>query len=136
MQKSKLLLWVLIVLFGACTGNKETKNEISVEDGITRVYYFHTTRRCPTCLAIEKVTEEVLKEDVYAETNTKGNIRYESLNADDSANKELVNELQISGSSLLVLKGGTKTDLTSKAFMYALKQPNKLKAVLREALND
>lgn len=136
MQKLKLFLWVVVALCSACTGNKTKTNEFSIEDGKTQVYYFHTTRRCPTCLAIEKTTLEVLKEDIYAEAIEGGNIKYSSLNVEGSENKSLVNRLQISGSSLVVLRGGEKTDLTSKAFMYALKQPDKLKVALREALND
>ena len=39
----------------------------SVEGEKTEVYYFHNTRRCPTCMAIEKETKKVLKEQPFAD---------------------------------------------------------------------
>lgn len=136
MKTLKLLVLSLFVVFVACAGNSETKKKTIVEDGKTIVYYFHNTRRCPTCEAIESETKKVLNEQHYVEAKEKGKLVFKSYNAEDSANKKLVEELGITGSSLIVLKGKEKIDLTSKGFMYALKQPEKLREALREALND
>ena len=102
----------------------------------TKVYYFHNTRRCPTCLAIEKETKKVLKEQPFSDAKENGELVFKSYNAENAVNKKLVEELGVTGSALIVIKGDEKIDLTSKGFMYALKQPEKLREALRNALNE
>ncbi len=123
------LLFVFTVYAANGTGAEEDAEK-------TEVLYFHNTRRCPTCMAIEKETKKVLKEQPFADAKTNGMLLFKSYNAENAANKKLVKELGITGSSLIILKDGKKTDLTSKGFMYALKQPEKFRAALRDVLND
>jgi hypothetical protein len=127
---------ILIVLVFVFAGNIKTFASIKVVVEKTTVYYFHNTRRCPTCLAIEKETRKVLKEQPYSEAKENGELVFKSYNAENAANKKLVKELGVTGSALIIVKGKEKIDLTSKGFMYGLKQPDKLRAALREALND
>lgn len=100
----------------------------------TEVYYFHKNRRCPTCMAIEKNTRQVLKEEPFATAKKNKDLEFRFLNADNSVNKKLVKEFGVSGSALVIVKGDEKTDLTNQAFLYARKQPEKFKQLLREAL--
>jgi hypothetical protein len=127
---------ILIVLVFVFAGNIKTFASMKVVVEKTTVYYFHNTRRCPTCLAIEKETRKVLKEQPYSEAKENGELVFKSYNAENAANKKLVKELGVTGSALIIVKGKEKIDLTSKGFMYGLKQPDKLRAALREALND
>jgi len=127
-----LTAFVILICF---SGNLIAGNSVNKEGEKTIVYYFHNTRRCPTCLAIENVTINVLQ-DEYSEALENGNIVFETYNAEEDANKELVKKLNVTGSALIVVKGEEKLDLTSKGFMYALKEPEKLKKALREALNQ
>jgi hypothetical protein len=99
------------------------------------VYYFHNTRRCPTCNAIEKETKAFLSKN-FAKEMESGELVLKCLNAEDQQNKAIVKKLGVSGSSLIVINNGKTTDLTSEAFMYALKQPEKLKVAIKEALSD
>ena len=100
------------------------------------VYYFHNTRRCPTCLAIEKETKKVLKEESFSQAIENGLLEFKSFNAEEKSNSKLIKELGVSGSALIIVKGKKKTDLTSKGFMYALKQPEKLRQAVRDVLNN
>lgn len=88
-----------------------------------------------TCNAIEKVTKNTL-ENSFSEELKKGEIVFETYNAEEKANKKLCQELGVSGSALIVVKGEEKTDLTSKGFMYAVKQPEKLKMAITKALKE
>ena len=125
-----------VFMFLICFSAYATAGNITIKDGNkTKVYYFHNTRRCPTCLAIENVTIDVLQNE-YAEAMENGNIVFETYNAEEDANKELVKKLNVTGSALIVVTGDEKLDLTSKGFMYALREPEKLKKALREALNQ
>jgi hypothetical protein len=104
------------------------------EKEITKVYYFHKNRRCQTCLAIEKQTRKVLKEETYIEAKESNTLQFKSMNSENSVNNKLVKEFGITGSGLIIIKGDEKIDLTAKAFLYARNQPEKFKTILREAL--
>ncbi len=136
MKSLKSLILFVFVLTFTITGKAENTPSVKMEGEKTTVYYFHNTRRCPTCLAIEKETKRVLKEQPYLDAKENGELIFKSYNAENASNKKLVKELGVTGSALIILKGDEKIDLTSKGFMYGLKQPEKLREALREALND
>lgn len=136
MNTLKPFVFVLFTVLLAYSGEMAAFGNSKVQNEKTKVYYFHTTRRCPTCLAIEEVTKNVLKEQPFSDAIENGDLEFKTFNAEETKNRKLVKELGISGSSLIVLKNGEKIDLTSKGFLYGLKQPEKLKQVLRETLND
>ena len=136
MKTLKSLILTVFVLGFVFAGNVETFALSKVEGEKTKVYYFHNTRRCPTCMAIEKETKKVLKEKPFSEEVENGELVFKSYNAENAANKKLVEELGVTGSALIVVKGDEKTDLTSKGFMYGLAQPEKLRQALRDALGE
>lgn len=128
---------VAIVFVLACLFSTSDKSFASNkgEKEITKVYYFHKIRRCPTCMAIEKQTRKVLKEQAYAAAKENEELEFKSMNSENSTNKKLVKEFGVSGSALFILKGEEKIDLTNQAFLYARTQPEKFKMILREALD-
>lgn len=136
MKTVKSLILFLFVVAFVFVGNAETSKSSKVESEKTKVYYFHSTRRCATCMAIEKETKNVLKELPYSDAKKNGELVFKSYNIENAVNKKLVEELGVTGSALFVIKGEEKINLTSKAFMYALKQPEKLRQALRVALDD
>lgn len=93
------------------------------------VYYFHATRRCATCEAVEKVTRETLTEK-YGDK-----IAFNSINREESENKDMVEKYDVSGQTLLLVKGDQKKDLTTDAFLYARNNPEKLKKELITTLD-
>ena len=125
---------MLFSFIGLELSAKETHVNQS-EKEITKVYYFHKNRRCPTCMAIEKQTRKVLKEDIYAAAKDNKELEFKSMNSENSVHSKLVKELEVSGSALIILKGNEKIDLTNQAFLYARNQPEKFQVILREALD-
>jgi len=94
-------------------GTKVAKTEVMA-------YYFHATRRCATCEAVEKVTKETLKK-------TYGNkVSFVSINREEDANKDMVEKFNVNAQTLLIVKGDEVEDLTTKAFLYAKSSPEKL----------
>jgi hypothetical protein len=65
------------------------------------VYYFHATRRCPTCLGIQANIEQTINEKFAAETAA-GKLAFEELNFEEDANKHFVDEYQLSFSTMIV----------------------------------
>jgi hypothetical protein len=97
--------------------------------GNVEVYYFHFTRRCITCQAVEDVTKEALKE-FYGDK-----IPFRELNLDEETGKARGEAMDISGQSLIIVKGDTKINLTNEGFMYARSNPEKLKQILKEKID-
>ena len=133
-QKSIVTFFLLVVFM--LSGTIQSLAFTKVQTEKTKVYYFHNERRCPTCLAIEKETKKVLKESPFAEAKENNDLEFKSFNVENAANKKLIKELGVTGSALIIIKGDEKIDLTSKGFMYGLKQPEKLQQAIREALQE
>jgi len=73
------------------------------------VYYFHATRRCPTCLGIQANIEQTIN-DSFAEETAAGKLAFEELNFEEDANKHFVDEYELSFSTMIVAaQAGGKT---------------------------
>ena len=95
-----------------------------------KAYYFHTSRRCVTCKTVEKVTAESLQE-LYG-----NKIQLQPVNLENKENEELAKSLEVGGQSLLFVKGSKKVDITTDGFMYAVREPQKLKAKIKETVES
>ena len=136
-MKNYSYILACLVFFGTMfTINAQEDQQVS-EKNITsekvEVYYFHNTRRCATCQAVEEVTKSSL-EDLYPEQFKKGEVTFQSINIEDDDNEALARDLNVSGQTLLVVKSGKKKDLTNDAFMYARSNPDKLKEKIKKAI--
>ena len=138
MRIAKLIILVLLILplFLSCsaqsTENKDQQASVKSE-GIN-VYYFHFTRRCATCNAVEEQTNKILIE-LYADQVESKNIVFKSLNLEENDSKEIAEKLGVSGQALLFVKGDQKIDLTTDGFMNARSNPEKLKEKIKETVD-
>jgi hypothetical protein len=107
------------------TSLTQNKDALKIE-----AYYFHFTRRCVTCQAVEQVSTDALKE-LYG-----NKIVLESINLDEKENKELAKKLGIEGQTLLFVKGDQKVDITNDGFMYARTDPEKLKEKIKATIES
>ena len=128
MKSIYLLLLPLLLVSTAMTFQAQEvtdgNEKPSIDNEIIEVYYFHNTRRCATCQAVESVTKSTLEES-YPEQMKKGTITFQSLNLEDDVNEPLARELHVSGQTLLFVKNDKKKDLTNDAFLYARTNPEK-----------
>jgi len=129
-------LLALVVLLGiglSCNANanKEKKESAEMEQAETvKVYYFHNTRRCATCKAVENVAKEAVEE------LDNENVSFTALNVEKSEGKEKAEELGITGQTLLISGGDEKMNITQKGFLYARRQPEKLKELIHNKINS
>jgi len=124
-----LMTRILIVLFFAFSEITAVFPQISANRyAEVEVYYFHGTRRCATCNAVEKVAKEALKQ-YYGDQ-----IVLKSINRDETKNSALVKKYQVAGQALIVVKGDKKSDLTVIAFMNAERSPFRLKSKIKETI--
>lgn len=102
----------------------------SQEEVQVTAYYFHATRRCATCQAVEKVSKE------YIENNYKGTVNFISINREEEQNKDLVEKYEIAGQTLLIVFGDEVVNLTTDAFMNARSNPEKLEEIIKSTIDS
>ncbi len=93
-----------------------------------KVYYFHSTRRCATCIAVEDVTAKTIK-DNYGDK-----ISFESIDVEENEDNPLIKKYEIAFQTLLIVKGDQVIDLTDDAFLNATTHPEKLAAKIKDAI--
>ena len=106
-----------------CANSNQTINTDKVN-----VLYFHATRRCASCEAVEKVTREALTE-YYGDK-----VDFKSVNREE--NKELAKKYNIEWQSLIIIKGDSVINLTNDAFLNARTNPDKLKAKIKSSIDQ
>jgi len=131
---------VALILFGCNTPNTDNQASVNQTDEIVQstdiqVYYFHNTKRCATCKAIEDETLMALQM-FYPEQSEAGTIEFTSLNLEEEEGESLARALQVSGQTLLLVKGETKVNLTNDGFMNARTNPTKFHEILRTQIED
>lgn len=99
-----------------------------------KIVYFHSERRCPTCISIEDNTKKTLN-TYFANQLKDGTITFMVLNVEDKKNLQLVEKYKAEGSSLFLTKvrgsKETNTDFTNFAFSYSRNQAEKFIAGLK-----
>jgi hypothetical protein len=65
-----------------------------------------------------------------------GKITFNSLNLDEEDGKEIAETLEVSGQTLLIVKGRQHVNLTNDGFMNARSNPEKFHNILKEQLDE
>jgi hypothetical protein len=131
MMKKLILILILVLPFFGFT-NRNTGEQASNK---IEAYYFHFTARCATCKAVEEQTRNDIL-TLYPKQVKDGSISFQSLNLDESSGKILGEKLKVSGQTLLIVKGDTKINITNQGFLYAVTNPNKLKSIIKEKIDQ
>ncbi|HAF30700.1 MAG TPA: hypothetical protein DCG75_16785 [Bacteroidales bacterium] len=115
----------------SCTAQdtKKENDETTVKTENVEVFYFHFTRRCATCNAVEDVAKEAIKE-YYAD-----DVFFASYNLDEADGKEKAEEVGVSGQTLIIVSGENKINITNEGFMNARTNPEKLKEIIKEKID-
>ncbi len=130
-----LLFFIAMTLF-ACNANtsqnQETDTVISedVTSDVVQVYYFHNTKRCATCNAVEAETKIALQM-FYEEQMNAGTMEFTSLNLEEDEGEKMAQALKVSGQTLLLVKGKTRVNLTNEGFMNARTNPSRFHEIIR-----
>ena len=115
----------------SCTAqaDKKTKEETAVKAENVEVFYFHYTRRCATCNAVEDVAREAI-EEYYG-----NDVFFVSYNLDEDEGKQKAEEIGVSGQTLIIVSGENKINITNEGFMNARTNPEKLKEIIKEKID-
>jgi len=114
--------------------SREEVVSVSLSGDKVEVIYFHLTRRCVTCQAVENVSRDAVKE-LYPAEIEKGTIVFRSLNIEEKSSEADAERVKATGQCLLVVSGDKRFDLTSEGFMNARNSPEKLKEVIKKTVD-
>jgi hypothetical protein len=117
-----------------CQTSKKPTSAVAKTSKV-EVYYFHYTRRCVTCNAVETETQKTIT-TIYPDQAKKRQITFKSINLDEKSSEALAKKCNAEGQALLVISGDKRVDLTDKGFMYARSNPEKLKAELKKTIDS
>lgn len=135
MKKTQFYLSIFIAfIMLSCNSTAKKETKTSDNDSLSSkkavVYYFHGDRRCKTCMAVGEIAEKSVTENFKGNTD----VVFKEVNTDLKENAEIAEKFQVSGSALAILfnKDNKETieDLTDFGFMYALTNPDTLKATI------
>jgi hypothetical protein len=121
MKKIKSLALVLIVFLSSVSCNGQANNQKvaqTIGSSKVSVYYFHFTRRCATCMAVEENARKAV-EVLYPNEVKSGDYSFTSMNLDIAGTKEIANKLGVGGQTMMVVRGDKKLDITSAVWMAA-----------------
>jgi hypothetical protein len=128
-MKKNYLFAVLVVLWmSSLIGLAQTQTKETTANQI-EAYYFHNSARCVTCKTVEAEAKADL-ESLYG-----SQVTFKALNLEDEATKPIAKRLEVSGQTLLVVKGNKKVNLTNDGFMYARTNPKKFKSIIKEKVD-
>lgn len=131
-----MLLAIVSVTAQCCNSSAqksdENQNKSAEVSNVSDVeaYYFHATRRCATCKAVEKVTREAIQEKFGDE------VKFQSINREKQSDHPMMEKHNVSGQTLLIVKGDQAENLTNFAFMNARTNPDKLKNKVVETIES
>jgi len=115
--------------------DKAINDETIIDKGDkVEVFYFHFTRRCVTCQAVEDESKKAV-EALYPDHVKKGTVTFTAVNLDEESSKPIAERCNITGQSLLIVSGEARVDLTSEGFMYARNNPDKLRDEMKKIID-
>jgi hypothetical protein len=136
MKQTALLATLLLLMSGIISCNSQSTSKAVAQKGESsnvKVYYFHFTRRCATCLAVEENARKAV-EALYPDKVKTGEYSFTAINIDDAGSKEIANKLGVGGQALLVVRGDKKIDMTDKGFLNA-HDLDKMKEEIKSAVD-
>lgn len=127
---SLLLLMIALIINNNVSAQTAAKPNQSSATATIEAYYFHNTARCVTCKAVESEAKADL-ESLYGK-----NVTFKAYNLEEDTTKGIAEKLEISGQTLLVVKGNKKINLTNEGFLYAKTNPAKFKKIIKEKVDQ
>lgn len=130
-----LFITLNIIACNNAQSNKNTNIDIVKIEKVIKVYYFHFSHRCKTCVAVEEETLNALRE-LYPDKIESGLLTFQSVNMDEPEGEVLAEEINVSGQTLLFIHGEDRINLTNDGFMYAVTKPDKLKEKIKSTVDE
>lgn len=137
MMKKVLLMLILFVGIASCSVFMNAAQTKKPAKDRVEIIYFHGKQRCATCMAIERLTKEVISKS-FAKEVRNGTLVLKVVDISTRTGEALADKYEMSWSSLFVnkWKGGreTRSNLTQFAFGNAKNNPSAFKKGLENKI--
>ena len=133
MKMAKALFFFLaagIVFSCNAQGSRDDDHTQVKQTDQVLVYYFHMSRRCATCKAVENVSKQAVQE------MSSDKVSFEAYNLEEPEGEKKAKQLNVSGQTLLVAGGDKKINITREGFLHARTKPEKLKEIVQEKVKS
>lgn len=110
-------------------GIAETANRTIVQSNVLTVYYFHRTKRCISCNAIENLTRTALTSK-YAKALSDGSMVFKSVAIDTPENQHFIKDFELSSGTVVLQKNGQYEKLDQ--VWTLVREPEKFTAYVEE----
>lgn len=139
MKKILLLIVLVIGLMSCGNASGNSAGDVSAGNDRVEVIYFHGKQRCVTCMAIEKLTKEVIDSEFAGELKN-GAVVYREVDISTPDGEKVADSYEVTWSSLFVnkWKNGkeTRNDMTEFGFGNARKNPEGFKKGLADKISQ
>src|SRR6056297_2805064 len=122
MKITQVLFFVMLAGIGlSCNAqssqdSKQSENsQVKAEN--VQVYYFHMTRRCATCKAVEDVSKQAVQE------MNSDKVSFTGYNIEKPEGERMAKKMNVSGQTLLIAGGNEKINITREGFMNVRTKP-------------
>ena len=134
-----ILLFMLIAVFAGCTQNpkKATSKQtiasaiFSADANVVYVYNFRGKARCKACNAVNDVARQTV-ENNFADNP---NVRFIEINTNEKGYEALIEKYEVIWNALIIAKGENAIEITRKAFLTAVNNPQLLENLIKEEVN-
>ena len=139
----KIFVFLVVTLIWTACGNSKESSETTapvalLENGV-EVLSFHSKQRCPTCIAIENETRNLLNSS-FAQEMADSTIVLRVFDLSEKENQQIAEHYQVSFSSLILVKyvnGQPEVhNLTEYAFSKARVAPEEFKEEFAERMEE
>jgi len=140
MNKATLVL-MLIVAFAGCNQNpkKAACNAdqtaalavLPADSNVVYVYNFRGKARCKACVAVNDVARQTV-ENSFADNP---NVRFVEINTNEKGYEALIEKYEITWNALIIAKGENAVEITRKAFLTAVENPQLLENLIKDEIN-
>lgn len=138
-MKKLLMVFALVIGLLSCGTGEKTVDVQNTENDRVEVVYFHGKQRCPTCMAIENRTREVI-DSVFADELQNGTLIFRIVDISTPEGEQLADRYEVSWSSLFVSrwKDGeeSRNNMTEFGFANARNNPDTFKTGLGEKIRE
>lgn len=137
----KKLLMIFIVMLGlmSCSSGEKKEQSESQETDRVEVIYFHGKKRCPTCMAIETHTRQIV-DSLFAEELKNGTLVYKTVDISTPEGERIADKYEVTWSSLYVNKWKdgveTRENMTDFGFGNARKNPDAFKNGVADKIRE
>jgi len=134
MKKVALAILLTVAVVGCKQNSRNAEINIAqvmADTTVVNVFYFRIKKRCETCTAVAAIAQKTV-ETTYAGSSK---VRYMEIDNSDKANEALLEKYDVAWNALIIAKGDNAVDITQRAFLNAVKNPQLVENRIKNEVN-